>query len=293
VGIKAVDLAVGPGGLVYAWGDQGGYHGPVARYSRDLKPAPLAGTGKHVYGKLEGRAGRGCSVCGMDVDGRGWVYAVNGSNSCPMLVFDAEGRPAPPLVDSVSGYGGSLRVDLAGNIYLLQPGLPKGFKPPAGYEKDEAYRATAGTLIKFGPQGGQRNVPVDSAGRGGDPLGFKGILNLYPGCGPISGWNCDGACACTKPRFDVDEYGRLYIPNAITFKVSVQDNAGNEVVRFGAYGNFDCEGPKSAEPKPDIPLGWPITVGASDKHIYVGDCLNHRVVRADKVWAAEEACEVK
>ncbi len=73
----------------------------------------------------------------------------------------------------------------------------------------------------------------------------------------------------------------------------MRDNAGNEILRFGHYGNFDCGGPKSAEPKPEIPLGWPIAVGASDKHIYVGDALNHRVVRADKKFAAEETCEVK
>lgn len=40
-------------------------------------------------------------------------------------------------------------------------------------------------------------------------------------------------------------------------------------------------------------LGWPITAGASDKYIYVGDCLNHRVVRADKTWAAEETVGIK
>jgi len=79
----------------------------------------------------------------------------------------------------------------------------------------------------------------------------------------------------------------------MTFRVSVRDNAGNEIVEFGRYGNFDCEGPKSVEPKPEIALGWPITAGASDKYIYVGDCLNHRVVRVDRKFAAEESCEVK
>ena len=39
-----------------------------------------------------------------------------------------------------------------------------------------------------------------------------------------------------------------------------------------------------------IPLGWPVFAGASDKYVYVGDALNHRVVRADKVFAAEESC---
>ena len=68
---------------------------------------------------------------------------------------------------------------------------------------------------------------------------------------------------------------------------------GNEIVQFGHYGNFDCQGPKSTEPKPEIPLGWPITVGASDRYIYVGDCLNHRVARVDKRFAAEETVALK
>jgi hypothetical protein len=59
--------------------------------------------------------------------------------------------------------------------------------------------------------------------------------------GPISRWNAVGACACTRPRFDVDGFGRLYLPDALTFSVSVRDNADNEIVRFGAYGNYDCQ----------------------------------------------------
>jgi hypothetical protein len=149
-----------------------------------------------------------------------------------------------------------------------------------------------GTILKFGPQGAARKVPVDSGGRGGDPLGYQDTLALYPGCGPISGWRCDGACACTKPRFDVDAYGRLYIPNAITFSVSVRDIAGHEILTLGHYGDFDAQGPGSAEPQPEIPLGWPVAVGATDRAIYVGDCLNHRIVRVDRVFRLEETVAV-
>ena len=119
-----------------------------------------------------------------------------------------------------------------------------------------------------------------------------GTTAKYAGCGPVSRWNAVGACACTKPRFDVDDYGRLYIPNGITFSVSVRDNADNEIVQFGSYGNFDSAGPGSAEPRPEIPLGWPVTAGASDRFIYVGDCLNHRVVRVDKVFDVEGVVKV-
>ena len=61
---------------------------------------------------------------------------------------------------------------------------------------------------------------------------------------------------------------------------------------FGGYGNYDCQGPKSKVPTPAIPLGWPVTAGASDRFIYVGDALNHRVVRVDKKYAAEVTVKV-
>jgi len=46
------------------------------------------------------------------------------------------------------------------------------------------------------------------------------------------------------------------------------------------------------EPSPAIPIGWPVCVGASDRYIYVGDCLNHRIVRVDKKFAAESLIEL-
>jgi hypothetical protein len=299
--IKAVDVAVGPRGDLYTWGTSGGYDGPIARYTRDLKPAPLTSTGKHTYGHVYGRAGRGSSVCGFDVDAQGRVYATYGTNECHVRVYDEKGElvdyprkqkaeggkdEVPVAISNVTGFGGSLRVDLAGNIYLLQGGLPADYPVPAGFEKDEAFRSAVGTIYKFPPAGGSfdaGNNRVKAA---------VGAIAQYPGCGPVSQWRAVGSCVCTKPRFDVDDFGRLYIPNAITYSVSVRDNAGNEIVRFGAYGNLDCQGPGSKEPKPEIPLGWPVTAGASDKYIYVGDCLNHRVVRVDKQFTAEATVKV-
>lgn len=296
--IKAVDVAIGPGGHVYTWGTDGGYQGPIARFTRDLEPAPLSSTGEHTFGYLYGRAGRGSSVCGLDVDSRGRVFATYGTNDCHVRAYGKDGKlvdfdrkitvntnrgPAevPVAIANVVGYGGSIRLDNAGNIYLVQHGLPEDFLPPKGYENDEAYRQAVGTIYKFSSAGGelkQANSSVTEA---------VGALARYPDCGPISRWRADGACACTKPRFDVDEFGRLYIPNGITFTVSVRDNANNEINRFGGYGNYDCQGPDSAEPRPAIPLGWPVCVGASDKFIYVGDTLNHRVVRVDKMFESE------
>jgi hypothetical protein len=301
--IKAVDLAVGPGGYVYTWGNTGGYDGPIARYTRELEPAPLDSTGEHTYGEVYGRAGRGNSVCGMDVDRLGRVFATYGTNECHVRAYDATGKlvdfprkhkvetrrgheEVPVAISGVIGYGGSIRVDREGNLYLLQAGLPEDHMPPKGWEEDEAYRVAVGTIHKFPPTGGEVRT-ADWAVKE-----VSGSVASYPGCGPVSRWRADGACACTKPRFDVDGFGRLYIPNGITFSVAVCDNAGNEIARFGSYGNFDCQGPNSREPKPDIPLGWPVTAGATDGHIYVGDCLNHRVVRVDKTFGAETVVDI-
>src|SRR5690606_34316031 len=126
----------------------------------------------------------------------------------------------PVAVAGVVGYGGSIRLDNQGNLYVLQQGLPKDHQPPAGYEHDEAYRQAVGTIYKFNPAGGQ--VERESW----TVIGATGAERSYPGCGPISRWRCAGACACAKPRFGVDDYGRLYIANGITSKVSVRDNAG-------------------------------------------------------------------
>lgn len=299
--IKACDLAVGPGGLVYAWGDTGSYAGPITRYGIDLKPAPLAAIGKHTYGQLNCRYGRGNSVSGLDVDPRGWVYATNGGNACAVQAWDADGKPVEferqldgkdarfqtrsAMITGMTDMSGSIRVDRAGNVYVCQIGRPKGHVPPKGFDRDQAYQCCTGTIYKFGPKGGQFAK--------GQPDGA--LLAYSTACGPISGsWNSTiSVCHCTKPRFEVDGFGRLYIPNAFTYKVVVRDNADNEIVGFGGYGNFDAQGPGSAESKTEIPLGWPITVGASEKSIYVGDSLNHRVVRADKKFAAEETCDVK
>jgi len=295
--IQAVDLAIGPRGDVYTWGT-GGWEGPIARYDRELNPKPLATTGTHMFGHVSGRAGRGQSVCGLDVDRRGHVFAAFGSNDVHVRVYDQNGelvdsprkqrdfiesgkREVPAAITGAVGYGGSIRVDAAGNIYLLQQGISPDHPIPAGHEQDDAYRSGVGTIYKFPPTGGEVRSVNHTVKE------VIGATATYAGCGPISRWNAVGACACTRPRFDVDRFGRLYLPNALTFSVSVRDNADNEILRCGEYGNFDCQGDKSRQPAPAIPLGWPVGVGASDKYIYVGDALNHRVVRLDKHYQLE------
>ena len=105
------------------------------------------------------------------------------------------------------------------------------------------------------------------------------------------------------PRFDVDRYGRIYFPNAVTNSVTVLDNAGNAVLEFGAYGNFDSQfvNPNTEAGKagkvsvavPEFPLAWPLGAAVTVGGIYVSDLYNRRVLRADLGWKAEETCDVR
>jgi hypothetical protein len=306
--IGGVDLAVGPQGSLHVWS---GWHGHVIRYDRNLSPLNIPGTANNRYDAsfVEGRMGRGQSVPGMDVDAQGRVYAmVDRDGPSQVIVFDLNGKLVsfgreirqekgkgvaivpgaesfPALIDGLSRPDSCVRLDRAGNIYLMRRELAKDHVPPTGFAKENAYLLATGTICKFGPQGGEFT-------KGGEA---KGLLRRYrAACGPISGtWASTGSCCtCARPRFDVDDYGRLYVPNSMTYKVTLLDNADNPILVFGGYGNWDAQGPQSAEPKPEIPLGWPVFACATDKAIYVGDTLNHRVVRADKQWAAEAVCKL-
>ena len=127
-------------------------------------------------------------------------------------------------------------------------------------------------------------------------------MATYPGYGPFShaNWGGNSCCVCRVPRFDLDRYGRLYMPNAITNSVRIVDNAGNQVLEFGKYGNFDSqyvpadsEDGKPLVSTPAIPLTWPTGAGVSEKAIYVLDTYSRRVVRIIRTYAAEATCEVK
>ncbi|HOX07375.1 MAG TPA: hypothetical protein PK280_13315 [Planctomycetota bacterium] len=306
---KACDVVIGPEGTIYGWGDTGSYSGPIARYTREGKPSPLASTGKHTYGSVFGRYGRGNNAPGFAVDWQGRVYAACGFNDCHVRGYDATGKmieyerksrvgdektkqPWPAFLAYILDQGGSMRADPAGNVYALELGLPKGHVAPKGFEKDPAWARCNGTIYKFTEKGGEFKA-IGNSVHSWEAVGA--VASYSVPSGPISGsWASTGSvCHCTRPRFDVDPYGRLYIPNGINYKVYLIDNADNPILSFGGYGNWDTQGPQSKEPKPEIPMGWPIFTGASDKYIYVGDGLNHRVVRADKVFAAAETCEVK
>ena len=217
------------------------------------------------------------------------------------------------VIGPIPGANGGVRVDLAGNIYVAMQAVPEGCVPPAGFEKDPAYAGCVGSVIRFSPKGGAVLGIPDAESKQADApkialnrkMTAEGATKAYAGIAPLSGnWaSTSDCCVCRVPRFDLDRYGRLYLPNAIANSVRIVDNAGNLIAEFGKYGNFDSQlvntntpAGKTGKPTvatPEIPLAWPTGVGASEAHVYVNDSYNNRAVRADLTWKVEESCEIK
>ena len=323
----ATDLAVGYDGLLYVRSGSGrppgqDYSGPFERLTRDLAPAPYKETGTHVLSAyIYSRYGIGYAERGIGVGPRGeaylsfmyrWVaYAVGGfgPDGKPMEGKYLKGRfPGKgkyprdwttAVIGPVSQANGGIRVDLAGKIYVGMLHWPKAAPLPHGYKMDRCWKDTVGSVVKFDPKEGGAMAGKDDAQRA---EAVTGAIGTYPGLAPFSkaGLGGNTCCVCRTPRFDLDRYGRLALPNAVTNSVWLYDNAGNLIAEIGRYGNFDSQYvPADAADRkplvavPDIPLTWPTGAGFGPESIYVNDTYSRRVVRADLTYQAETTCPVK
>lgn len=226
------------------------------------------------------------------------------------------------VVGWLPSQSGGVEVDSQGYIYVGLRALPRDYELPGELAGIAGYLQMMGSVIKVKPSGGGLYPDVGTKGTWktgevemqipekfgeGLPLGgirtqhgdkpartfFEGAVRAYPGLSVFSGWGRSDYCVCQTPRFEVDDYGRLYIPNALTCSVRVVDNEGNEIVTFGSYGNHDSQGPGSALSEPAIPLAFPIGVQVSWNHIYVADSANRRVLRLDPKYELESICAIK
>ena len=323
----ATDLAVGYDGLLYVRSGLGrppgqDYSGPLERYTRDLDPAPYQQTGTHVLSPyIYSRYGIGYAERGIGVgpDGKVYVsfmyrwvaYAIGGfgAHGRPLKgrylkgTFPGKGKYPGDLDSAVIGpvpqANGGIRVDLAGNIYVGVLYWPKEAPLPHGYKMDRCWKDTVGSVVKFDPKAGGAMAGKDDAQRAEE---LTGVLSAYPGLAPFSkaGLGGNTCCVCRSPRFDLDRYGRLALPNAVTNSVWLYDNAGNLITEIGRYGNFDSQyvspdapGRRPLVAVPEIPLAWPTGAGFGPSSLYVNDTYSRRVVRADLTWQAEQTCPVK
>jgi hypothetical protein len=291
--LLGMDLAFGPDGSYYVYG-QKGWHELVTRFDRGFKALAFTGTGKNTTtltttGKdVYGRYGHGWCNKGLCVGPHGRIYVYNMYDWSKYFinVWDASGkaekydRVGDGLLGPLDPQGGGVAVDFKGNIYVGMHGWPAGV---SGGSKG------MGSVVKFGPAGGGYG---EGGGKGGlewrgSSVGkfLEGAITAYPGLA-LQVWE---GCVCKEARFDLDGYGRLYIPDARAYSVGIVDNAGNEIVRFGGYGNADSRGPK-------VTFGFPMAVSAGHLErgrLYVADLLNQRVVRLEVTCRSEDTSGVE
>lgn len=133
-----------------------------------------------------------------------------------------------------------------------------------------------------------------------------GFAHVWEACAEGFWW-----CHCTGCDFDIDDFGRVFGPDNSRQRVTVLDTNGNLILHIGAYGNQDHCGPDSyvidpvtkllRPPKPDDPedlvspfaqpeigLTWTVGLAVTDKHAYIADCINRRVLRVKLDYVTTE-----
>jgi len=289
--LKAASVAIDPRNR-FIFANPGGSvwqkHG-IARHHLDRKDCPPANVGDTGTNVVTERLWTewcftGNSDIGFDVAPNGDLAGLDQRGR--LHFFHGTQQKAPweslELADvKASGAFGCVQFDLAGNLYVgCRDGKP--WKVPPVFRGDRFAGQDGGAgctkIVKYAPTG-----TLESG-------------NLFPTAPqvPCAVYEVnfgafDASCVLQTPRFSVDEFGRIYYPTSIEPRVTVMDNAGNEILHFGTWGNRDSTGglPGDLVPTRDVPMGLPNSVAATDDYIYVADMVNLRILRIKKNYALQ------
>ncbi len=302
------DMAGGKDGRLYLHALENA--AKLYRYDASGKPVPFAALGSHIIKGLEHGHGR---FSGLFVTRRGDVY-IGAAKKYRQVEADLRIKVIGPdgkikndsLLHVQHTRLGGIAVDAGGNIYVGAKAAPKGERIPDWFRgrlpadskrhhPGNAYRQY-GSILKFPPSGGE--IVADPKGKSvADCYGnsvsvtVKGAL-WRRRAGFLPGHGHEVGCLCEATRFDIDGYGRLFVPDPFRFRVEVLDASGNQITHFGSYGNMDSRGPGSPVPEPEIAFGWPLWAVCGNDRVYVTDMTNGRFVAVSFQHAATAECTV-
>jgi len=274
------------------------------------------------------------------IDRKGNIYVKN--RGCryhgPMKVdvYDSDGRYLRTAIWEMGDRGYGPRLDAHGNLYCVMGVVRKDGNVPDVYKSVDLYRNLFASLVKFSPKGGALWTTTgpqyaEHFGFARPELGMdKGTVHVVGTRGAEPGKTLEGAlwwrpgfsayntvqCHCNGHSFDVDPFGRTFYPDMLRFQVGVLDSNGNEILRFGSYGNRDQRGPHSwvrdpadgrlrppqnGDPEeierpfaePEFAFAFLNGVAVGGSHLYATDTLNQRLLRIRMDYAAEASCAIR
>ncbi|MCH8150439.1 MAG: hypothetical protein IH987_21080 [Planctomycetes bacterium] len=256
--------------------------GKVARFHLDQDEYPPANYGNTGTNRVTPQfvyewCFEGNSDKGMAVAPNGNI-AVVGRGQDGLRLFAGSQSTVPWKATKIANLphnAGGVRFDLAGNLYVGYIDK-KPTAPLRGFEGDR-HMAAIGRIHKYAPTGTLESGNLFPTAPTGPSHTYDVLYGAF-----------ETNCVTRSPRFSVDRYGRIYYPTNIAPRVTVMDNAGNEILHFGTYGNRDSTGglPGDLVPTKGIPLAFPNSVDATDNYIYVADMVNLRLLRMKKNFKA-------
>jgi hypothetical protein len=292
---------------------------PYRRFTRDFEPVPLPeGVNTHpaalrfdvsLWAYQRSRPFHEQWGSGNDafegLDGRYYIHCARTIPFLRLFIWDTldrkraltEGYQSWLDTDELA-HVACIRADTKGKLYLARAGGPKDAPmPEQRYPKSWKHGYGYGSILRIDPH--ERwvteirlpigAVPEDPEERkrgflwGPDYRYFiPRIEKCYAG---VMSYLVSGCC-CKSPLFDLDEHGRLYVPDADRESLVILDNAGNEVLRLEKQVAAETAGGGR------INLAWPRRVVCSRKAVYYTDGINKRIVRLGLGHAVETMCRL-
>jgi hypothetical protein len=224
-------------------------------------------------------------------------------------VWDRHGKiihaDAVPGLTNSDGIG----IDGVGDLYVMigAPRLVDG-KP--------VFDGKTETLVKFKPGAGRllasqrAPVPLGDAAKPQRPpdltkygMGATWIEGAEWMYGGVGYGGQGGSCVCWHARFQLDYFGRSFVPETRRYQIAVLDSAGNLILRIGRYGNVDDGKPLDPEGGPPTPrsiggdevaLSHAAYVGVhTDRNLYIHDAGNARVLNVELGYRTEMTIPLK
>jgi HEAT repeat protein len=301
------EITGGPAGMVVTH-----VTGEVGRLDPGLKPYPFSRTGTYIVDLppedcIRSYYGRDVTIApNGDIY---WIHERGGYGRpmrCSALHADGTLKKDSILVFETGSPAG-VRVDREGCIYVLDhlkplgQLLPEAFGGKVDLRRADRYVHNYGSILKFRPEGGRVSQVAEGAPRrdvlepgrkafttaeGRGLFVADGLLWSHFGLSMIRPARPRDGCQCWTPRFDLDGFDRVFVPDQLRSRILVLDASGNRLTTFGRYGNVDDDGP-------GIPLADPRTVMVSETAAYVGDMTNQRVVRVALGYRRTAGCSVR